>query len=83
MKTLLRSADTHLDLAGIIGGSIESRIVSAVGYSDHFFEIEVHNVLRHRGDRLLNAIDVSRYLGQVISVAFHPDFTFGDESPHT
>lgn len=50
-----------------------------MGYSDHFFEIVVHNVVRHRGDRLLSAIDVSRYLGQVVSVAFHPDFTFGDE----
>jgi hypothetical protein len=79
VRSLLRSADTQLDLAGIIAESIESRTISAVGYPEHFFEVELRNVVRHRDDRLLNPLDVSQYLGQVAPVAFHPDFTFGEE----
>jgi molecular chaperone HtpG len=79
VRTLLRSSDTHLDLAGIIAESIESRTISATGYPEHFFEVELRNVVRHRDDRLLNALDVSQYLGQVAPVSFHPDFSFGHE----
>ena len=78
VRTLLRSADTHLDLAGIIAESIESRTISAAGYPEHFFEVELRNVVRHRDDRLLNPVDVAQYLSQVAPVAFHPDFRFGD-----
>ena len=79
VRTLLRSADTHLDLAGIIAESIESRTMPAAGYPEHFFEVELRNVVRHRDDRLLNPVDVAQYLSQVAPVAFHPDFRFGSE----
>ena len=79
VRTLLRSADSHLDLAGIIAESIESRTISAAGYPEHFFEVELRNVVRHRDDRLLNPVDVAQYLSQVAPVDFHPDFKFGDE----
>jgi molecular chaperone HtpG len=79
VRTLLRSPDTHLDLAGIIADSIESRTLPAAGLPEHFFEVELRNVVRHRDDRLLNPIDVSQYLGQVAPVGFCPEFTYGTE----
>ena len=79
VRSLLRSTDTHLDLAGIIAQSIDSRTVPVAGYPEHFFEVELRNVIRHRDDRLLNPVDVAQYLCQVAPVDFHPDFKFGDE----
>jgi hypothetical protein len=79
VRTLLRSPDTQLDLAGIIADSIESRTLPAAGFPEHFFEVELRSVVRHRDDRLLNPIDVSQYLGQVAPVGFHPEFTYGTE----
>ena len=79
VRDLLRSADPHLDLAGIISESIESRTLPAAGYPEHFFQVELRNVVRHRDDRLLNELEVSQYLSQVAPVAFHPEFTFGRE----
>jgi hypothetical protein len=79
VRTLMRSADAQLDLAGIIAESIEARTLPSIGYPDHFFEVELRNVVRHRDDRLLNPPVVSQYLGQVSPVAFHPDFTFGKD----
>jgi molecular chaperone HtpG len=77
VRTLLRSPDTQLDLAGIIEESIEARTLPAAGFPEHFFEVELRSVVRHRDDRLLNAVEVSQYLGQVAPVGFHPQFTFG------
>jgi hypothetical protein len=77
VRTLLRSPDTQLDLAGIIEESIEARTLPAAGFPEHFFEVELRSVVRHRDDRLLNAVEVSQYLGQVAPVGFHPEFTFG------
>ena len=79
VRDLLRSVDTHLDLAGIISESIESRTLPAAGYPEHFFQVELRNVVRHRDDRLLNELEVSQYLSQVAPVAFHPEFTFGKD----
>jgi molecular chaperone HtpG len=79
VRSLLRSADSHLDLATIIAETIETRTLSAFGYPEHFFEVELRNVARHRDDRLLNATEVSRYLGQVAPVPFHPDFSCGKD----
>ena len=78
VRTLLRSPDTQLDLAGIVADSIEFRTLGR-RFSQHFFEVELRSVVRHRDDRLLNPIDVSEYLGQVAPVGFHPEFTFGAE----
>jgi hypothetical protein len=79
VRTLLRSADTGLDLAGVVGECIEKRTLSSTGFPSHFFEVELRNVVRHRDDRLLNTADISRYLSQVAPVPFHPEFRFGED----
>jgi molecular chaperone HtpG len=67
----------RVDLAMIVAESVETRSVTATVAPNHFFEVELRNVVRHRDDRLLNAVEVSGYLSQVAPVAFHPEFTFG------
>jgi molecular chaperone HtpG len=79
VRSLLRSHETGLDLAGVIGESVERRTLSSAGFAPHFFEVELRNVIRHRDDRLLNTVDISRYLSQVAPVPFHPGFTFGND----
>ena len=79
VRALMRATDVHMDLATIVAESIETRTVSVSSGPKHFFEVELRNVVRHRDDRLLNAVEVSNYLGQVAPVAFHPEFTFGDQ----
>ncbi|SRR5581483_4677396 len=46
---------------------------------EHFFEVELRNVVRFRNDILLNEAEVSAYLGQVAPVPFSPAFSFGEE----
>lgn len=77
VRTLLRAADLRMDLATIVAESVETRSVKVNSGPNHFFEVELRNVVRHRDDRLLNAVEVSNYLSQVAPVAFHPEFAFG------
>jgi molecular chaperone HtpG len=79
IRSLLRSADATLDLAGIVSESVQSRALSASEAPPHFFEVELRGVVRHGNDRLLDIGAVSQYLGQVAPVPFRPDFTFGRE----
>jgi molecular chaperone HtpG len=79
VRALLRAADARVDLATIVAESVETRSLPASLEAKHFFEVELRNVVRHRDDRLLNAVEVSSYLSQVAPVAFHPEFSFGEE----
>jgi hypothetical protein len=79
IRSLLRSPEATLDLAGIVSESVQSRTLPAFDAPPHFFEVELRGVVRHGNDRLLDAGAVSPYLGQVAPVPFRPDFTFGRE----
>lgn len=79
VRTLLRAAEREMSLATIVAECVERRRIAAVDVPEHFFEVELRNVMRHRDDRLLNSVEVTKYLGQVAPVPFHPDFSFGRE----
>jgi len=68
---------------GTFGGDLR-RIVSdavsihyEIGYDadEHFFEVIMRDVARHRQDMLLNEKIIGQYLGQVGPVPFSPSFT--------
>ena len=79
LKSALRSADDEKHLAEIVKSIIATRRILAADYPDHFFEVELKGVIRHRDDRLLNAVAVGDYLSQVAPVPFSPEFTFGSD----
>lgn len=65
------------DLRRIISDVVSVWFETAPDPSDHFFEVRLVEVGRHRNDMLLNEALVAQYLGQVAPLAFHPDFSFG------
>ena len=77
IRDLLRSQDTTLDLARIVSDCVETRTIAGADAPQHFFEVELRGVVRHGNDRLLDAGEVARYLGQVAPVPFGPEFSFG------
>lgn len=78
VRAMLRSNETR-DLHDIVTKSVQIREVSAGGWPDRFFEVELRGVIRHRDDRLLNQEAVFNYLAQVAPVPFHPEFQFGEQ----
>jgi hypothetical protein len=79
LKSALRAASNEQRLAEVVKSIVATRRISAADYPEHFFEVELRGVIRHRDDRLLNAVAVAEYLSQVAPVPFSPEFSFGKE----
>jgi hypothetical protein len=78
LKTLLRASDQEQDLQAVVLDTVSSREVSGSELPDHFFEVELCGIVRHKNDQLLNAETIHAYLAQVSPVPFAPDFPHGD-----
>jgi hypothetical protein len=79
LRSAMRSDDFVGDLNGIIRECVEVRRTRTADKDDHFFEVELSGLVRHRNDRLLDVKSVSEYLAQVAPVPFSPDFKFADD----
>jgi Histidine kinase-, DNA gyrase B-, and HSP90-like ATPase len=78
LKAALKSPDSDKNIEGLIASSVKSRQIGGREYPRRFFEVELHGIVRHRNDMLLNSGAVARYLAQVGPVPFAPDFEFGE-----
>lgn len=76
LKEALRAPEFSGDLTKLVGEVVSHRRVSGDNYPDHFFEVELKAIVRHRNDRLLNPNAVYEYLSQVGPVPFSPEFPF-------
>ncbi len=65
------------DLRSIVTSSVSVWEEDAEDEGDHFFQVVMRDVARHRADLLLNERMIAQYLGQVAPVAFDPAFSFG------
>jgi len=79
LRDLLRDATYVGDLASLVRGIVEVRVVPPGTYPARFFEVELRKVSRLRGDLLLNDESIRTYLSQVAPVPFHPTFQLGPQ----
>jgi len=79
LKTILRSSERDHDLASAVAHVVSTRAISARDYPARFFEVELHGIIRHKNDQLLNPAAVRDYLGQVAPVPFSVKFPFKDQ----
>lgn len=79
LKSGLRATDAKSDISALIKSIVAVREIPGSSYPNHFFEVELRGVIRHRNDRLLNPTEVQRYLSQVAPVPFAPGFRFGEK----
>ncbi len=78
LKSTLRDARESDDLPGVMERIVSLGEIDAGNYPEHFFEVELSQVVRLRRDVLLNPQLVGAYLSQVAPVPFHPDFEYGE-----
>lgn len=78
LRSAIRSDDFVGDLNAIVRECVNVRPIEGET-EDHFFEVELLGLTRHRNDRLLDEQAVRSYLAQVAPVPFSPDFRFGAE----
>jgi len=79
LRSLLRDPNFTADLADLVGQVVSSRRIQGHGWPEHFFEVELRGVIRHRDDKLMNPLAVQDYLSQNAPVPFCPTFKFGSQ----
>jgi Histidine kinase-, DNA gyrase B-, and HSP90-like ATPase len=79
IKAILRTTESVSSLENLVNSVASIRDVDAKGWPDHFFEVELRGIIRHKNDSLLNNVAVYDYLSEVAPVPFSPDFMFGEE----
>jgi molecular chaperone HtpG len=87
IKQALKTPGFHGHLSELVNHAVTFRKVEAKGFPEHFFEVELQNVIRHKNDILLNSEVITAYLAQVAPVPFSPEFPFAERinnalSPH-
>lgn len=78
LKTLLRSTNGADDLMSAVAEVVSIRRMPARALPERFFQVELHGIIRHRNDQLLNTTAVGDYLSQVAPVPFDYAFPFWD-----
>lgn len=79
IKTILRTSDSATSLENLVNSVVSLRDIDGKGWPDHFFEVELLGVIRHKNDSLLNSIAVYDFLSEVAPVPFSPDFKLGEQ----
>lgn len=76
LRSRLRDPDFDGDLSQLINSIVTINEVPSKEVGDHFFEVELRDIVRHRNDALLDVGAIQRYLAQVAPVPFNPEFQF-------
>lgn len=76
LRSRLADASFKGDVRSIISECTEVWYEPDADVGEHFFEVRLLNVARHRQDMLLNEKMVAHYLAQVAPVPFSKDFSF-------
>ncbi len=78
-KEILLDVKYHGGISDVVHGITEVSSYHDATYPEHFFEVELVNIIRYRKDILLNEEIIENYLTQVAPLPFHPKFKYGVE----
>jgi len=80
LRTVLRgSVDQEKTLVDLVRETASVRSIPVTDKANHFFEVELAGVVRHRNDQLLDPTSVVFYLAQVAPVPFSEEFAFAKD----
>ncbi|WP_293348643.1 ATP-binding protein [Phenylobacterium sp.] len=79
LKSTLRDVTQTDDLPGVMKRIVSISELDGSGYPEHFFEVELTQVVRLRRDALLSAPQIETYLAQVAPVPFAREFRYAEK----
>jgi molecular chaperone HtpG len=77
LKAALREVDEKDDIASVIKRVVTLKRLPGADWPDHFFEVQLSDVIRTKRDCLLSPKLVREYLEQVAPVPFDANFSWG------
>lgn len=79
LKSILQDAKFHGGLNNVVKDVVSLSTIPAKEYPDHFFEVEIRKIVKHKKDVLLAPEALEKYIAQVAPVPFSPEFSFGEK----
>jgi molecular chaperone HtpG len=79
LRERLRDHAFSGDLSELVNRAASMTSRPCKGFPEHFFEVELVNVVRQKNDLLLNEEAVGRFISQVAPVPFDDNFAFGQD----
>ena len=78
LKAALREVSASDDISNVIQRVVTISVLNGDDWPEHFFEVELSDVIRTKRDALLSPTHIGHYLEQVAPVPFADDFRWAD-----
>jgi len=79
LKEALRSGKFDGTLADLVSSVVSISSENVSDETEHFFEVSLSGIVRHRNDGLLNSESVAKYLAEVAPVPFPKEFVHASD----
>lgn len=79
LKEALLDQSYKADLKQIVRDVVTVAVEADENAQAHYFEVTLEKVVRIKNDTLLNDVELTAYLSEVVPVPFHNEFRFGAE----
>lgn len=77
LRNGIAASGSEGDIREVIASAVEIETRAHPDKAEHFFEVQLRGVIRHRLDVLINEHAISHYLSQVAPLPFSQEFSFG------
>jgi len=79
LKSVLLDSDFNGDLVDVVNEVVSFSSLPTEEYPDHFFEVELNKIVKHKKDILLDPETLEHYIAQIAPVPFSPEFSFAEK----
>ena len=79
IKSILLDPKYAGDLSDVVNDVVTVSSITAENYPDHFFEVELRNIIKHKKDSLIDPETITHYIAQVAPVPFSPKFSYTEK----
>lgn len=79
LKSILLDPNYKGDLSNVVRDVVSISLIPAENYPDHFFEVELRNIIKHKKDTLIDRETIEHYIAKVAPVPFSPKFSYTEK----
>ena len=79
LKSILLDPNYKGDLSDVVKDAVSISSIEADKFPEHFFEVELRFIVKHKKDNLLNPDIIEHYIAQIAPVPFSPTFSYAEK----
>ena len=79
LKSILLDSNHKGSLSDVVKDVVSISSITGGNYPEHFFEVEMKSIVKHKKDNLLDPDTIDHYIAQVAPVPFSPHFSYSEK----